>query len=153
MQIRCVAAINLGEFANVVELEFLKFDLVDMFIQLAEDDEEWVRSFAVKSAGHIAQRMSQEDVRLLMTPAYFQLAKDKSSRVRRAVAEEFIVFQKALGLTDSMDVVIAYRRLILDPDTAVSSIAKSQVMKFVCNFEHEFGFEFFFKRGAPEEII
>lgn len=60
--VRRAAAGKLGEFAKVVEVEFLKSDLIPMFVQLAQDDQDSVRLLAVEACVSIAQLLQQEDV-------------------------------------------------------------------------------------------
>lgn len=43
--VRRAAAAKLGEFAKVVEVEYLKTDLIPMFIALAQDEQVGVNSF------------------------------------------------------------------------------------------------------------
>lgn len=47
--VRRAAAGKLGEFAKVVEVEYLKADLIPMFVQLAQDDQDSVRLLAVEA--------------------------------------------------------------------------------------------------------
>lgn len=60
--VRRAAAGKLGEFAKVVEVEYLKSDLIPMFVQLAQDDQDSVRLLAVEACVSIAQLLQQEDV-------------------------------------------------------------------------------------------
>lgn len=40
--VRRAAATKLGEFAQVLEVEYLKSDLIPMFVNLAQDEQVWV---------------------------------------------------------------------------------------------------------------
>ena len=55
------AASKLGEFANVVEVEYLKSELIPMFVQLAQDKDS-VRLLAVEACVSIAQILHHDDV-------------------------------------------------------------------------------------------
>lgn len=60
--VRRAAAGKLGEFAKVVEVEYLKSDLIPMFVQMAQDDQDSVRLLAVEACVSIAQLLQQDDV-------------------------------------------------------------------------------------------
>ena len=45
--VRRAASSKLGEFAKVVEVEYLKSDLIPMFVNLAQDEQDSVRLLAV----------------------------------------------------------------------------------------------------------
>lgn len=60
--VRRAAANKLGEFAKVVETEYLKSDLIPNFVQLAQDDQDSVRLLAVEACVSIAQLLPQDDV-------------------------------------------------------------------------------------------
>lgn len=72
--VRRAAANKLGEFAKVVETEYLKSDLIPNFVQLAQDDQDSVRLLAVEACVSIAQLLPQDDVehvsRILVLSVY-----------------------------------------------------------------------------------
>ncbi len=49
--VRRAASGKLGEFAKAVEVEFLKSDLIPMFVNLAQDEQDSVRLLAVEVTG------------------------------------------------------------------------------------------------------
>ncbi|XP_062710820.1 serine/threonine-protein phosphatase PP2A 65 kDa regulatory subunit-like [Aedes albopictus] len=95
--VRRAAAGKLGEFAKVVELEYLKSDLIPMFVQMAQDDQDSVRLLAVEACVSIAQLLPQDDVEHSVMPTLRQCVNDSSWRVRYMVAEKFTGLQKAVG--------------------------------------------------------
>lgn len=65
--VRRAAAGKLGEFAKVVELEYLKSDLIPTFVQMAQDEQDSVRLLAVEACVSIAQLLPQDEVELVST--------------------------------------------------------------------------------------
>ncbi|XP_062915845.1 serine/threonine-protein phosphatase 2A 65 kDa regulatory subunit A alpha isoform-like [Mobula hypostoma] len=87
--VRQAAASKLGEFAKVLELEFLKSDIIPLFTSLASDEQDSVRLLAVEACVSIAQLLPQEDLEALVMPTLRQAVDDKSWRVRYVVADKF----------------------------------------------------------------
>lgn len=135
-QVRRAAASKLGEFAKVVEVEFLKSDLIPMFVQLAQDDQDSVRLLAVEACVSIAQLLQQEDVEQLVMPTLRQCVSDSSWRVRYMVADKFCELQNAVG-TDitRTDLVSAFQSLLKDTEAEVRSAAASKVKEFCGNLD------------------
>lgn len=133
---RRAAASKLGEFAQVVEVEFLKSDLIPMFVQLAQDDQDSVRLLAVEACVSIAQLLQQEDVEQLVMPTLRQCVSDSSWRVRYMVADKFCELQNAVG-TDitRTDLVSAFQSLLKDTEAEVRSAAASKVKEFCNNLD------------------
>merc|ERR1712218_493057 len=81
---------------GVVEGDYLKSDLVPMFVNLAQDEQvgnDSVRLLAVEACVSIASLLQQEDVEQLVMPTLRQCAEDKSWRVRYMVADKFTELQ------------------------------------------------------------
>ncbi|XP_029668414.1 LOW QUALITY PROTEIN: serine/threonine-protein phosphatase 2A 65 kDa regulatory subunit A alpha isoform-like [Formica exsecta] len=74
------AASKLGEFAKVVEIEYLKSDLIPMFVILAQDEQDSVRLLVVEACVSIAALLQQEDVEQFVMPTLRQCASDQSWR-------------------------------------------------------------------------
>lgn len=133
---RRAAASKLGEFAKVVEVEFLKIDLIPMFVQLAQDDQDSVRLLAVEACVSIAQLLQQEDVEQLLMPTLRQCVCDSSWRVRYMVADKFCELQNAVGpeITRT-DLVSAFQSLLKDTEAEVRSAAASKVKDFCADLD------------------
>ena len=82
--VRRAASSKLGEFAKVVEVEYLKSDLIPMFVNLAQDEQDSVRLLAVEACVSISgllqtgkskfySRISPLDGDYLKILAYFSL--------------------------------------------------------------------------------
>lgn len=120
----------------MVEVEFLKSDLIPMFVQLAQDDQDSVRLLAVEACVSIAQLLQQEDVEQLVMPTLRQCVSDSSWRVRYMVADKFCELQNAVG-TDitRTDLVSAFQSLLKDTEAEVRSAAASKVKEFCGNLD------------------
>ncbi|XP_020623362.1 serine/threonine-protein phosphatase 2A 65 kDa regulatory subunit A alpha isoform-like [Orbicella faveolata] len=66
--VRRAASGKLGEFAKCVELEFVKADLVSLFNNLANDEQDSVRLLAVEGCSSIASVLPDEDKESLLMP-------------------------------------------------------------------------------------
>uniref|UniRef100_A0A6M2DN45 Protein phosphatase PP2A regulatory subunit A n=1 Tax=Xenopsylla cheopis TaxID=163159 RepID=A0A6M2DN45_XENCH len=137
--VRRAAASKLGELAKVVELEYLKSDLIPMFVTLAQDEQassDSVRLLAVEACVSIATLLQQEDVEQLVMPTLRQCANDSSWRVRYMVADKFTDLQKAVGheITKT-DLVSAFQSLLKDTEAEVRAAAASKVKDFCINLE------------------
>uniref|UniRef100_A0A8C2WWM3 Protein phosphatase 2, regulatory subunit A, beta a n=1 Tax=Cyclopterus lumpus TaxID=8103 RepID=A0A8C2WWM3_CYCLU len=87
--VRRAAASKLGEFAKVLELDYVKSDIISLFTALASDEQDSVRLLAVEACVSIATLLPQEDLESLVMPTLRQAAEDKSWRVRYMVADKF----------------------------------------------------------------
>ncbi|XP_055840215.1 serine/threonine-protein phosphatase PP2A 65 kDa regulatory subunit isoform X3 [Episyrphus balteatus] len=134
--VRRAAANKLGEFAKVVEIEYLKSDLIPNFVQLAQDDQDSVRLLAVEACVSIAQLLPQEDVEHLVLPTLRQCASDSSWRVRYMVAEKFVDLQKAVGPEITrVDLVPAFQCLLKDAEAEVRAAVATKVKEFCSNLD------------------
>ena len=64
------------------QVEYLKSDLIPMFVNLAQDEQDSVRLLAVEACVSISGLLQTEDVEQLVMPTLRQCAEDKSWRVR-----------------------------------------------------------------------
>lgn len=135
--VRRAAASKLGEFAKVVEVEYLKCDLIPMFVNLAQDEQDSVRLLAVEACVSIATLLQlQDDVEQLVMPTLRQCAGDTSWRVRYMVADKFTDLQKAVGpeITKT-DLVPAFQLLLKDSEAEVRAAAAHKVRDFCQNLD------------------
>ncbi|KAF6021024.1 PPP2R1B [Bugula neritina] len=95
--VRRAAAAKLGEFAKVMELDYVKSELIPLFSHLAQDEQDSVRLLAIEACSQIAQVLTNEDTEQLVMPTLRQAVDDKSWRVRYMVADKFTDLQKAVG--------------------------------------------------------
>jgi serine/threonine-protein phosphatase 2A regulatory subunit A len=132
--VRRAASGKLGEFAKAVEVEYLKSDLVPMFVNLAQDEQvsnDSVRLLAVEACVSIASLLQTEDVEQLVMPTLRQCAEDKSWRVRYMVADKFTELQAAVGKEiTKTDLVPAFQSLLKDCEAEVRAAAAHKVKDF-----------------------
>ncbi|XP_072125748.1 serine/threonine-protein phosphatase 2A 65 kDa regulatory subunit A beta isoform-like [Mobula birostris] len=132
--VRQAAASKLGEFAKVVELEFLKSDIIPLFTSLASDEQDSVRLLAVEACVSIAQLLPQEDLEALVMPTLRQAVDDESWRVRYVVADKFSELQKTVGpeIVEN-DLVPAFQNLLKDYEAEVRAAGANKVKDFCEN--------------------
>ncbi|XP_072125729.1 serine/threonine-protein phosphatase 2A 65 kDa regulatory subunit A beta isoform-like [Mobula birostris] len=132
--VRQAAASKLGEFAKVVELEFLKSDIIPLFTSLASDEQDSVRLLAVEACVSIAQLLPQEDLEALVMLTLRQAMDDKSWRVRYVVADKFSELQKTVGpeIAEN-DLVPAFQNLLKDCEAEVRAAGANKVKDFCEN--------------------
>nr|XP_054760167.1 serine/threonine-protein phosphatase 2A 65 kDa regulatory subunit A alpha isoform-like [Lytechinus pictus] len=130
--VRRAAASKLGEFAKVVEGEYVKSDLIPMFINLASDEQQdSVRLLAVEACVNIASLLQQSDKEALIMPTMRGCAEDKSWRVRYMVADKFTELQDAVGPEiTKQDLVPAFKGLLKDCEAEVRAAAAHKVKAF-----------------------
>uniref|UniRef100_H3AV76 Protein phosphatase 2 scaffold subunit Aalpha n=1 Tax=Latimeria chalumnae TaxID=7897 RepID=H3AV76_LATCH len=132
--VRRAAASKLGEFAKVLELEYVKSEIIPMFSNLASDEQDSVRLLAVEACVNIAQLLPQEDLEAMVMPILRQAAEDKSWRVRYMVADKFTELQKAVGSEiTKTDLVPAFQNLMKDCEAEVRAAASHKVKEFCEN--------------------
>uniref|UniRef100_A0A672R2X2 Serine/threonine-protein phosphatase 2A 65 kDa regulatory subunit A alpha isoform-like n=1 Tax=Sinocyclocheilus grahami TaxID=75366 RepID=A0A672R2X2_SINGR len=136
--VRRAAASKLGEFAKVLELEYVKSDIISLFTALASDEQDSVRLLAVEAGVSIATLLPQEDLETLVMPTLRQAAEDKSWRVRYMVADKFSDLQKAVGpeITKN-DLVPAFQNLLKDCEAEVRAAAANKVKEFCENLPED----------------
>uniref|UniRef100_A0A183IBZ9 Protein phosphatase PP2A regulatory subunit A n=1 Tax=Soboliphyme baturini TaxID=241478 RepID=A0A183IBZ9_9BILA len=128
--VRRAAASKLGEFARVIEPDLLKQDLMSMFVDLAQDEQDSVRLLAVDACVTIAELL-KADSRDMIKPILMQLAEDKSWRVRYMVADKFTELQKAVGPEIARnELVTAFISLLKDMEAEVRAAAAGKVCEF-----------------------
>jgi serine/threonine-protein phosphatase 2A regulatory subunit A len=131
--VRRAAAAKIGEFAKVVETDYLKSELIPLFTTLASDEQDSVRLLAVEACADIAGLLPPADVEQLVMPTLRDAATDKSWRVRYMVADKFTELQKAVGpeITKN-DLVGAFQSLLKDCEAEVRAAAANKVKGGLC---------------------
>ncbi|CAF3365999.1 unnamed protein product [Rotaria sp. Silwood1] len=129
--VRRAAASKLGEFAKVVEPEYLRQELVILFTNLANDEQDSVRLLAVEAGISMAGLFRHEDLEQQMMQTLRSATEDKSWRVRYVVADKLVELQKAVGPQITKDdLVTAYCSLLKDPEAEVRAAAASKLKDF-----------------------
>lgn len=132
--VRRAVASKLGEFAKVLEPEFVTSDVISHWSQLAGDEQDSVRLLAVEACVSIAGLLNQEDLETHVMPVLKQAAEDKSWRVRYMVADKFTELQKAVGSEITKSVLVpAFQNLLKDCEAEVRAAAAQKVRDFCHN--------------------
>ncbi|MBA0878629.1 hypothetical protein Goshw_019203, partial [Gossypium schwendimanii] len=154
--VRRSAATNLGKFAATVEAPHLKVDIMTMFDDLTHDDQDSVRLLAVEGCAALGKLLEPQDCVEHILPVIvnfsqlnvviaevgnffdpflygleFNLAADKSWRVRYMVANQLYELCEAVGPEPTRsELVPAYVRLLRDNEAEVRIAAAGKVTKF-----------------------
>lgn len=72
----------LAPFAEALEAQHIREDILPAFVDLTRDDQDSVRLIAVEAAGALARVLSRGEVASSAMPAVVQCSQDKSWRVR-----------------------------------------------------------------------
>lgn len=78
--VRRAAASKLGELAKVLETEYVKSEVIQLWAQLASDEQDSVRLLAVEACVSISALLSHEDIEQQVMGILRQAAEDKSWR-------------------------------------------------------------------------
>uniref|UniRef100_A0A914MN05 Phosphatase PP2A regulatory subunit A/Splicing factor 3B subunit 1-like HEAT repeat domain-containing protein n=1 Tax=Meloidogyne incognita TaxID=6306 RepID=A0A914MN05_MELIC len=148
--VRRAAASKLGEFAKVQESDFLKNDVVQIFEDLAKDEQDSVRLLSVE-AGIVIVGLLRDDATKLahVKPIVKDLVQDKSWRVRYMAAVKIVEIQQAFGDKIPIEEIIGwYTGLLKDCEGEVRDAAAEKLQSF-CAALPEDGR----KRGITDEIL
>jgi serine/threonine-protein phosphatase 2A regulatory subunit A len=127
--VRRAAASKLGDFAKVLEDDYLKNDMLTMFDDLAKDEQDSVRLLAVEAGIVIVQLLRNDAAKLTQVrPTMKDLITDKSWRVRYMAAEKIVEIQAAFGDKLPIDEVISlYTNLLKDVEGEVRDVAAAKL--------------------------
>mmetsp|Transcript_36279 Transcript_36279/g.43822 ORF Transcript_36279/g.43822 Transcript_36279/m.43822 type:complete len:602 (+) Transcript_36279:101-1906(+) len=133
--VRRAAAQNLGKFAAAVEKEFLKTELMTLFVDLTNDEQDSVRLLAVEGCSGFAKLLKDDqDVTTHILPIVTKYAEDKSWRVRYQVATQLFTLAEVVQWNvASTDLIPAYVKLLDDTEAEVR-IAAAQEVEKMSNF-------------------
>ncbi|XP_072907513.1 serine/threonine-protein phosphatase 2A 65 kDa regulatory subunit A beta isoform-like [Hemitrygon akajei] len=136
--VRQAAASKLGEFAKVLELEFLRSDLIPLFTSLASDEQDSVRILTVEACVSIAQLLPQEDLEAMAMPTLRKAVEDESWRVRYMVADKLSELQKTMGPEITVnDLVPAFQILLKDCEAEVRAAGANNIKDFCENLPED----------------
>ncbi|CAG9311872.1 unnamed protein product [Blepharisma stoltei] len=122
--VRRAAVIEMGIFAKVVEKQFLISELIPDIRQLAQDEQDQVRTLCVDSMIEVARLLNKEENKLHTLPIILLVGEDKSWRVRYHFAQKFPQLAEALGkeITEN-SLIQTFVQLLRDIEADVKSIA------------------------------
>lgn len=122
--VRRAAVIEMGDFAKVIEKAYLISELIPDLRQLAQDEQDQVRTLCVDTMIEVAKLLNKEENKLHTLPIILLIGEDKSWRVRYHFAQQFPVLSEALGkeITEN-SLIQTFVQLLRDIESDVKSIA------------------------------
>ena len=95
--VRRAAASKLGEYAKAVEPEHLRQEVVPLFNNLANDEQDSVRLLAIEAGIAMAGLFRHDDLEQQMMQTLRSATEDKSWRVRYVVADKLVDVGSPMG--------------------------------------------------------
>ena len=101
--IRRACALRLGEFGSHLDKTTLISDLMPIFRQLAQDEQDAIRVMCLESLIRIATKFSKEENQVHTLGTLLAAAEDQSWKVRLCFARNFAKFAQSFGrdITDN----------------------------------------------------
>ena len=101
--IRRACAREFGKLSSQVERPHLLHDLLPVFRQLAQDEQDNIRVMCLESLAEVAKHLSTEENQVHTLGLLLGAGEDKSWKVRLAFAKNFAEFTESMGkeITDS----------------------------------------------------
>jgi serine/threonine-protein phosphatase 2A regulatory subunit A len=122
--VRRSTALNAGKLCEVMEKDVLLTEVLPVFRQLSQDDQDPVRVLCLDSLVKIAKILSKEDNRVHTVPVCLAAGEDKSWKVRLHFAQNFPQLAEAYGrdITES-SLVQTFTQLLKDIEPEVKAAA------------------------------
>lgn len=122
--IRRVCAAKLGEFATKLEKQHVIQELLPVFRQLSQDDQDSCRVLCIESLIPMARYLTKEENRVHTLGSLLNAGEDKSWKVRLCFARNFAQFAEAFGreITDN-NLVQTFNQLLDDNEQEVRNAA------------------------------
>ncbi|OMJ76495.1 hypothetical protein SteCoe_24117 [Stentor coeruleus] len=122
--VRRAAVIEMRRFSRVLEKAFLVSDIIPDLRNLAQDEQDQVRTLCIDSLIEVAKLLSKEENKLHTLPLILVIGDDKSWKVRYHFAQKFPVVAEALGrdITES-SLIQTFVQLLRDNEADVKTTA------------------------------
>ena len=149
--VRRASATNLGKFAQVVELEHVKSELLPLFTVLVADEQDSVRLLAVQNAVVMGKILGQ-DAKNSILPVILSLSEDKSWRVRWSVSNSFCEVCDSLGEDITRNELVRYFvKLLRDSEPEVRTASAFKVTDVAKRLTPEMSLDYFL--GPLRELV
>ena len=121
---RRAGAAKLGEFATQVEKNYVIQDILPVFRQLAQDEQDQIRVLIIESLVPIAKYLSKEENQIHTLGTLLAAGEDKSWKVRLAFAKNFAELAESFGkeITDA-NLIQTFTLLLSDAEVEVRNAA------------------------------
>lgn len=122
--VRRAAVVEMRKFARVLEKAFLVSDIIPDLRNLAQDEQDQVRTLCIDSLIEVAKLLSKEENKLHTLPLILVIGDDKSWKVRYHFAQKFPAVAEALGkdITES-SLIQTFVQLLRDNEADVKTTA------------------------------
>mmetsp|Transcript_38622 Transcript_38622/g.46750 ORF Transcript_38622/g.46750 Transcript_38622/m.46750 type:complete len:619 (-) Transcript_38622:409-2265(-) len=122
--VKRAAARHLGKFANTIEPEFLKTELLPVYVDLTLDAVDSVVLIALEASTALAKLLPKADTTEIILPIILKMSQNKSWTMRHVVATEILAIAEAIGAEQANEQLIpAYVALLQDVEAAVREAA------------------------------
>lgn len=136
--IRRVCSAKLGEFSTQLEKQHVIQELLPIFRQLSQDDQDSCRVLCIESLIPMAGYLSKEENRVHTLGSLLNAGEDKSWKVRLCFAKNFAKFAEAFGrdITDN-NLIQTFNLLLDDSEPEVKNAAVTSLSKSLPNLSTE----------------
>lgn len=136
--IRRVCAAKLGEFSTQLEKQHVIQELLPIFRQLSQDDQDSCRVLCIESLIPMARYLTKEENRVHTLGSLLNAGEDKSWKVRLCFARNFAQFAEAFGrdITDN-NLIQTFNQLLSDNELEVRNAAITSLSNSLQNLGAE----------------
>lgn len=136
--IRRACAARLGEFSTQLEKQHVIQELLPIFRQLSQDDQDAIRVLCLEALIPLAGHLTKEENRVHTLGSLLNAGEDKSWKVRLCFARNFAKFAEAFGkdITDN-NLIQTFNLLLNDSEPEVKNAAISSLSKSLNNLSTE----------------
>ncbi len=134
--IRRACASQLGEFSTQLEKHLIINELLPIFRQLAQDEQDQIRVLCLESLIHMASHLSKEENQVHTLCTLLAAGEDKSWKVRLCFAKKFAFFAEAFGKEISDNNLIQTFTVLLNDNepevknAAITSLSRRSAPSF-----------------------
>lgn len=122
--IRRACALKLGTFSLNCDKNHIIAEILPIFRQLAQDEQDTIRVLCLESLIHVASRLSMEENQVHTLGTLLSAAEDKSWKVRVCFAKQYPKFSVAFGKQISENTLVQnYCNLMTDGEPEVRNTA------------------------------
>ena len=136
--IRRACAARLGDFSTQLEKQHVIQELLPIFRQLSQDDQDAIRVLCLEALIPLAGHLTKEENRVHTLGSLLNAGEDKSWKVRLCFARNFAKFAEAFGkdITDN-NLIQTFNLLLNDSEPEVKNAAITSLSKSLTNLSTE----------------
>jgi len=136
--IRRACASKLGHFATQLEKQHVLQEILPIFRQLSQDEQDTIRVMCLESLIPMAKYLSKEENQIHTLGTLLAAGEDKSWKVRLAFAKNFAAFAESFGkeITDN-NLIQTFTLLLNDNEAEVKHAAINNISACLKNLSTE----------------